>query len=84
MPLLINSLLELTGGDGTQDLVRVLHIDRASDSVFVIRIDRPDALPVASRLSEIEAGLAEAEDDVHAEAARLLTTRSKRMRGDAP
>ena len=59
MSLLPNSLLEITGADGTQEIVRVLHLDHAVDSVQVIRIDRSDVLPEARGLAEIEAGLAE-------------------------
>ena len=59
MSLLLNSLLESTTPDGTQEVVRVIHIDRPTDSIRVIRIDRTDALPEARRLSEIEAGFAD-------------------------
>ena len=59
MSLLPNSLLEITAADGTQEIVRVLHLERAGDSVHVIRIDRSDVLPEARRLSELEMGIAE-------------------------
>jgi len=59
MSLLPNSLLEITSADGNQEIVRVLHVDRAADSVHVIRIDRSDVLPQSHRFSELEAGLAD-------------------------
>ena len=59
MSLLPNSLLEITAADGNQEIVRVLHVDRAADSVHVIRIDRSDVLPQSHRFSELEAGLAD-------------------------
>ena len=59
MPLLLSSLLESTSPDEEQEVVRVLHINRDSDCVRVIRIDRSDALPEARRLSEVEAALSE-------------------------
>jgi len=59
MALLPNSLLEITAADEHQEIVRVLHVDRSADSVYLIRIDRSDALPEARRLSELEAGIAE-------------------------
>src|SRR4051812_4451755 len=59
MALLPNSLLEITGADERQEIVRVLHLDRATDSVHIIRIDRSDALPEAHRLSELETGIAD-------------------------
>lgn len=59
MDLLLSSLLEVTATDGNQEVVRVIHIDHAADSVRVIRIDRSDVLPEARQLSEIEAGLAQ-------------------------
>ena len=59
MSLLLNSLLEITGAEGNQEVVRVIHIDGNSDSVHAIRIDRSDALPEARRLTDIESGLAD-------------------------
>lgn len=57
MPLLLNSLLEITAPGGNQEVLRVLHVDRTADLVRVIRIDRSDALPEARKLSELEIGL---------------------------
>jgi putative transposase len=59
MSLLLNSLLEVTVPDGSQEIVRVIHFDRKSGTAYVIRIDRSNALPDARRLSEIEDGLAD-------------------------
>lgn len=59
MDLLVCSLLESTSSDGQQEVVRVLHLDRAADRVYAIRIDRSDVLPEVRKLSEIEAGLAD-------------------------
>lgn len=59
MSLLLNSLLEVTVPDGSQEIVRVIHFDRKSGTAYVIRIDRSNALPDARRLSEIEDALAD-------------------------
>ncbi len=58
MSLLANSLLEISDADEHQEIVRVLHVDRATDSVHLIRIDRSDALPQQRKLSVLEAGIA--------------------------
>ena len=58
MSLLRNSLIESTDEDGNQRVERVLDIDVRTDSVFVIRIDRPNVLPEEFKLSQIEGGMA--------------------------
>ena len=54
-----NSLLEWIAPDGQQAVERILDVANVQDVVHVIRIDRPDALPVARRLSEVLEGLDE-------------------------
>ena len=54
MSLLANSLLEISDADEHQEIVRVLHLDRARNSVHLIRIDRSDALPQERKLSVLE------------------------------
>lgn len=58
MSLLRNSLIESTDEHGNQKVERVLDIDPGSDSMFVIRIDRANALPEERRLSQVEADVA--------------------------
>lgn len=58
MHLLPGSLLELTGPDGQQEVLRVVHIDGRADSAHVIRLGRPDAMPEPRSLSELETGIA--------------------------
>lgn len=58
-PLTRNSLLEWIAPDGQQTVERILDVVNVQDVVHVIRIDRPDALPVARRLPEVFEGLDE-------------------------
>jgi putative transposase len=58
MKLLRNTLIESTEPNSDQTVERVLDTDAATDRVFTIRIDRPNALPQAQKLSDIEAGIA--------------------------
>lgn len=59
MSLQLNSLLEISAEDNNQECVRVIYVDRRSNSAFVIRIDRSDVLPEERQLSELEEGFAE-------------------------
>ena len=59
IPLTRNLLLEWIAPDGQQAVERILDVANVQDVVHVIRIDRPDALPVARRLPEVFEGLDE-------------------------
>ena len=66
MNLLVNTLIESADSDGRQEIGRLLFVDVIADSVFLIRIDRNDALPEQRQLSDVEA-------DLNSKKLRILT-----------